>query len=229
VAAVDHASAPHSVYPFPRRRRDRGLFSHAVANVMTHLSAAPQFGCKPFVQLSSWSGPHVHHPAESWQQTVNLPAHNDAQLCLLVKAVDSPGEFCRPDEHSYHEAAGLLTGDASVVAHGSAGSCCEEAPAGHPNPDHHHDPVHHTAQAAAKRLIDSPDPRLDQALAAQHGLEVRYFGLVSQSRVDAQSDGCYLIKTVQQRDTAACQCMHYSLIRVAQGSTLAEQAMRFWA
>lgn len=195
---------------------------------MTHLSAAPATGCKPFVQMSSRSGPHERHPVERLVEALqSQPSGSDPQLCLLVQPVGCPREVCGVDDPLCSTSAIAAQSEAQVLVHGSAGSCCDEAPAGHPEPDHHDDPAHHTAQAAASRLADIPDPALDRALASQHGLEVRYYGLVSQSR-DAQADGCYLIKMVQQSDRSACRCMHYSLMRVSHGSPLAEQARQYW-
>lgn len=109
-----------------------------------------------------------------------------------------------------------------------AGACCEDAPEGHPNPHHHEDPLHAAAQAAASQLASDVDDSRDCSYAARHDLDVQYYGVVSQSRSGLPSDGCYLLKTVQQRDRGACQCMHYALMRVCKGTGLAEQVRQYW-
>ena len=181
------------------------------------------------MQLSSFDTPHSRHAAHGWQDLMQVISP-DAQLCLLVQPVDLKAQVCSTstrDSSSQDAEVPALQG-ASVLVKGSTGDCCEEASPSHPNPSHHDDPAHHSAQAAAKRVAETPDAQIDGVYAARYGLEVRYFGLVSQSASYAQTDGCYLIKTVQQADRSACRCMHYSLMRVAQGSALAEQAMGFW-
>lgn len=88
--------------------------------------------------------------------------------------------------------------------------------------------MHTAAQAAAAHLASDVDESHDSAYAAEHGLNVQYFGMVSQSRSGLPSDGCYLLKTVQQQDRSACRCMHYAVIRVCKSTGLAEQVRQYW-
>ena len=209
-----------------------GLFAGAIDDVMVHLSAATTSGIEPFVQLSSLAshlGSHVRHSAHHWRDFQRIAPATDARLLLFVSPVDSPAAFCDAVGAPSGHCAQLAVNQPQMIVNGSAGACCDDATAGHPAPHHHSDPRHHAAQAAARRVAEAPDAHLDKAYATSHGLDVQYFGVVSQQRGAVASDSCYLIKTVQQRDRSACRCMHYSLMRVCQGSALAEQAMGFWA
>ena len=227
-AALSH-HGPLSVYPFPRCISHRGsTFTHAVREVMTHLCSATANADCSFLQLSQpqAAAPHVRHRATQWSDALHAIADTHADLLMYVSPVELQ-RFCSSEHHT--ECQEMQSEHTDIIARGSTGACCDDATPGHPDPHHHRDPAHHAAQAAAERLASTHDEDMDSRFSESHDLEVRYFGMVSQSRDQLSSDGCYLIKTVQQRDKRACRCMHYALMRICKGSGLAEQAGRFWA
>jgi hypothetical protein len=238
-SGVGTAAAPLATYPFPAPHQasystSAGLFASAIEGVLAHLSAAVAPSTEPFVQLSSLAsslGPHVRHSAHHWRDYEQATRAVAAEMRLFVSPVDTPEMFCSAIGASRDKCSQIDTAPPAgtqTIVQGSAGACCDEASSDHPDPHHHSHAEHHAAQAAARRVADAPDSLLDDAYASSHGLRVRYYGVVRQHRGGASADGCYLIKTVQQRDRSACRCMHYSLMRVCQGSALAEQAMGFW-
>jgi hypothetical protein len=188
------------------------------------------------VQLSSpvplSSGVHIQLPARSWGDVLSVLPSTDARLLMFVRPIATPTDVCCPKSQHTCETPDCNGWQGSnvldITLTGRAGECCDDATPGHPNPGHHHEASHHTSEEAAKRLLVSQDPGMDESFASKHELEVRYFGLVSQSRSAGGSDGCYLVKTVRQRNAVACNCMHYSLMRVCHGTALTEQVMSFW-
>lgn len=233
-AAVDAAAPlsafPLAEYPFPRQRsRTLTLFSDSFEQVLSHLASGAGGPGSAFLQCSSQhrSGraTHTRLAASTWERIHSAIPRQHASLLMFVKHLDDPVAFCGQGGATPCERP--ATGD--VTLHGTAGDCCDDAAPHHPDPSHHADAGHADAQAAARRVAENPDVRLDEACSQDHGLSVRYYGLVAQSGAAKQlSDGCYLVKTVTQRGAAACHCMHYSLMRVCQGSALADEARRFW-
>jgi hypothetical protein len=159
--------------------------------------------------------------ARAWSDISEILPDMRTNLLMFVKHIENPAAFCGACKGACEQwdASAIL----DVTLHGTAGDCCEDTAAGHV-----HDSSHKEAHDRARRLVENPDMLVDEAYSKNHNLIVNYYGLIAQSRSSQLSDGCYMIKTVQQKDGAACHCMHYSLMRVCQGAALADQARQFW-
>jgi hypothetical protein len=218
------APAPLAVYPFANlHERSPTLFSDAFEEIVSHLASAPGGEPTPFFQMSpGW--PAVSHkrvPSRAWSDISKILPDMRTNLLMFVKQIEDPMPFCGACKTScdHWNVSDLL----DTTLHGTAGDCCDDAAS-----DHSHDEHHEQAYHRAQRLAENPDMSLDKAYSRDYGLSVKYYGLIAQSRNKQLSDGCYLLKTVQQVDGAACHCMHYSLMRVCQGEALADQVRHFW-
>lgn len=61
------------------------------------------------------------------------------------------------------------------------------------------------------------------------GREVEYWGVVVQSKHNSSVDGCYVLKTIRNADSAAhCTCVHYSLVHVCKGEPYGAQMAASW-
>jgi hypothetical protein len=61
------------------------------------------------------------------------------------------------------------------------------------------------------------------------GQETEYWGVVVQTQEGSAADGCYVLKTVQNRDRAVdCTCVHYSLVSVCKGEPFSAQMASSW-
>lgn len=77
--------------------------------------------------------------------------------------------------------------------------------------------AHHTAQSTNREH----DPVTGQ--------EIEYWGVVVQTEEGSAADGCYVLKTVQNRDPAVdCTCVHYSLVSVCKGEPYSAQMASSW-
>ena len=77
--------------------------------------------------------------------------------------------------------------------------------------------AHHTAQSTNREQ----DPVTGQ--------EIEYWGVVVQTEEGSAADGCYVLKTVQNRDPAVdCTCVHYSLVSVCKGEPYSAQMASSW-
>ncbi len=74
---------------------------------------------------------------------------------------------------------------------------------------------------------------MQQATNKEHdpvtGQEIEYWGVVVQTQEGSAADGCYVLKTVQNRDPAVdCTCVHYSLVNVCKGEPYSAQMASSW-
>lgn len=219
-------SSSLAVYPFPSSVQRHGgtLFSQSFQELMHNLSDSP------LIQLSYrhsvvW---HERHSVEFssmprpelWEDFAAEASTSAADLLMFVRPVASASELCvkkapQPSACPDSQCLSFSGQNPSNSIAGRVGDCCDEE-------DDHASEMH------AKRVLESPDMHIDAEYLDMHGLHVQYYGLVSQSGGQEQSDGCYLIKTVRQLESTGCHCMHYSLMRVCQGVSLQRQALEYW-
>jgi len=228
-AAEAHAltQAPLAQYPFALQRSD--TFASAVLAVVHNLSSSPLLQC-------TYRGPlgaeHVRRAAPA--DVVGNPAawaalaHSLAERAgtpdhlMLLHPVASPDEFCgacqAPASRASSASCRAAPPQRSSLEGRVGDECCDEGAGSHP-----------AEEAGAQRVLHTPDHLLNSDELLRRGYIVRYYGLVAQSVDAGSSDGCYLVKTVQQLSArGGCNCTHYSLMRACAGVSLHQQAMDFW-
>lgn len=114
-------------------------------------------------------------------------------------------------------------GMAADLLAGQVGDCCDDEAFG----------AGHGAGHFDIERLSAPKPTEPGVHSDHSGTSdeqsVRYFGMVVQSRVQSSVEGCYLLKTVQNRAKAGgCHCTHYSLTRVCRGESLHQQLQNSW-
>lgn len=110
----------------------------------------------------------------------------------------------------------MASGRGSLMLEGRVGDCCgdEELPNMQSRAQQQ---AEHTAQATNREQ----DPVTGQ--------ETEYWGVVVQTQEGSAADGCYVLKTVQNRDPAVdCTCVHYSLVSVCKGEPFSAQMASSW-
>lgn len=65
-------------------------------------------------------------------------------------------------------------------------------------------------------------------LEEEMNAHIDYWGVVVQSKITSEAQGCYVLKTVHSTSPTDCQCTHYTLTRVSRGEPLAEQLSTAW-
>jgi hypothetical protein len=186
------------------------VFSHAVRDLMQHLSASPSHFA-PFVQLTSLRdlGRHVRHSVtqeHAWSDVLREHLQHSPELLLFVKPVETAADVISGASHPCGQTPCSQLPDVEPPVTGRLGDCCDGS-------DDEEEEV---------------GELLNDAATTSTRLKVSYFGVVAQSRSRAASDGCYLIKTVRHVDDPSCTCMHYSLMHVCQGVPLSEQVLNHW-
>lgn len=57
---------------------------------------------------------------------------------------------------------------------------------------------------------------------------IGYWGVIVQSKLPSEAQGCYVLKTVHSTSPTDCQCTHFTLTRVSREQPLAEQLSAAW-
>lgn len=196
------------------------MFGIAVRDLMKHLAAAP-VDLPPFLQVHGPRGRlRARHrvPEETlWADVLEHEAGADAELVILVKAVEHAADAFTASAHPCGEERCPQLDDAEMPVIGHAGECCDN--------EDDHGASEQMLQDAVR--LSAADVAGRAASTSASGLQISYYGLVAQHRQRASADGCYLVKTVRHSDPT-CRCMHYSVMHICQGAPLAEQALAHW-
>lgn len=57
---------------------------------------------------------------------------------------------------------------------------------------------------------------------------IKFWGVVVQSQMPSEAQGCYVLKTVHSVSPTECTCTHFTLTRVSHGEPLADQLAQAW-
>lgn len=141
----------------------------------------------------------VHRVPDSASPTACLKLQLAA---MTTKATDEGTLQVWPQSSSAHEP--LLSKD---LVSGKVGDCCDE------------DDDHHQHGSSAEDTVGHQETQRR---------EIRFWGLVIQSKARRAVEGCYLLKTVRNIDVTGCTCTHFSMNRVCQDVPLCEQFQAAW-
>ena len=67
-----------------------------------------------------------------------------------------------------------------------------------------------------------------RSLEEEMNAHIDYWGVVVQSKMTSEAQGCYVLKTVHNTNPSDCQCTHFTLTRVSRGEPLADQLSAAW-
>lgn len=168
--------------------------------------------------------PIVGLAMQLWQSVAGLLANNKPDAVVLVHRLPS----FATDHACASQRAGLsqnvLTGlsshqpvDQSALQHdiffrnqhdilaGKVGECCDDEHELNqilPFSRQHSAPLPSTGRTSSGAHHHTKEQTLD------------YWGLIVQSKVTSEAEGCYVLKTVRNTNPVGCQCTHYSLTQL---------------
>ena len=93
--------------------------------------------------------------------------------------------------------------------------------------------VAHSCCAYCSQVVPFSQPH-KHGRPHKHSLEeemdahIGYWGVVVQSQMASEAQGCYVLKTVHSASPSDCQCTHFTLTRVSRGEPLADQLASAW-
>lgn len=160
---------------------------------------------------------------QAWRGFAESVARDRADLLVLVHRVpDGP----RPQtcwklqmeaqvQASEHDGVQLWPPSSGLVA-GKVGDCCDE------DGDHGH------RQDGEGSIFSRTGKRGAHSLHGPLQRDTAFWGLVIQSQRHAGLAGCYLLKTVRNRDATGCSCTHFSVTPVCKEVPLCEQYQTAW-
>lgn len=215
-----------STYPLQSSWADL-LFDQCITEAVRHLDEAPflQFvhrtGGMHFTRHSL--NKTVAPLKEIWQQNYDHLLFSRPDLMVLVHKVpdeQQPNTYWKLAEEGQSDAAkmpaifnhrntGVVSWMQENIIAGKVGDCCD---------DDHVDHDDELEKTSSNDLLNELDVRKD----------VAFWGLVVQSHLPSQLNGCYLLKTVRNVDPIGCTCTHFSVNRICNSTPLSDQFLTFW-
>lgn len=247
-----------ATYRLPQRQTHQRWLDSCIRDAVAHLDEAPflQAMCStpdPDLQRFNISSEVAGAP-QLWESIVQHLSGCHSSSILYVSPVDSgrgPADAEAAQAVSCLSAdacdtarevlTGVATGDSSPLLSGSVGRCCDGHSAA--SATSAEDAFKHgyakasaivpyvplrrgSSDFAAADGPPEPEGRM-RAGGIEEGQVQRLWGVVVQSREHGHMEGCYVLKT-SHSTSADCQCTHYSLTRICEGTPLEQQLMQAW-
>ena len=192
-------------------------------------------------------------PLQLWAQLAQGMSESPPEALILAHRVDCLEDVCIARKAARRR-SGARTASASDCAAGMSAAadsrpttmaghvgedCCDGAhavahhggsqPPAHPSTSiNSSSTVPHALAHAHVRRNDAQDGWPPGGAVGGGRAAVQYHGLVVQSPVFKDVEGCYLLKTEASADAAGCRCMHFTLTKVCLGAPLSDQLHSSW-